>query len=299
MRHRSLALLTATLLLALTSATLTGPALADPPPGPATRKDRTPPRVHLEPYAVPQVGDQVDALYSRPLGGFYWWTTFEVSWSVRDRSGICEQEVGWSSYETFEWDVDPRTGGPTRYFPVPPTARTFAAGTHVFNYWRVWERFVVKVTDCAGNTAYSDVAQAEFGIHEDTHPAVTYDGPWTAVHAARPSTFTDDTTHTTTARRASASITFPGDRPVSLVMTTGPDRGKAAVFVDGRYQGTVDAYAPEPRQRVVMWSDTFGPGTHTLRLVNRATPGRPRIDLDLVVVCTETDTGDCLAESMR
>ena len=52
----------------------------------------------------------------------------------------------------------------------------------------------------------------------------------------------------------------------------------------------MDTYARSTRHRVLVWEGLFPPGPHTLRVVNLATPGHPRIDLDAVLTCTPPNT---------
>jgi hypothetical protein len=68
---------------------------------------------------------------------------------------------------------------------------------------------------------------------------------------------------------------------VALVMAKGPKRGKAAIYFDGTLATTVDTYATANKNRVVMWDrELTGTGNHTVKVVNLATSGHPRIDID-------------------
>jgi hypothetical protein len=69
---------------------------------------------------------------------------------------------------------------------------------------------------------------------------------------------------------------------VGLIMHTGPDRGKVKVYVNGTLQATVDTYATTSRPRVMVWQTIAAAGS-TVKIVNAATPGRTRIDLDAIV----------------
>lgn len=281
-RHRTLTALAAGSMLGLLApALVTATATAAP--------DRTPPTVQLDPWAHLVVGSQVDVIHDAD-GFLFWGADFQIDWTASDASGICAQEVGWSSYDALGSDIDPHIGGPTIFTSVSPEVRTFvAAGLDPFDWQRVEDRFVVKVTDCAGNTSFSNVADSEFGLREDTDPAITYQGRW---HTARFDDAAGGTTHTTSKAGASAQITFTSDGPIALIMETAPSRGEADVYVDGVLRATVDTSSAVTRQRVVVWQDRFPGGTHTLELVNRATQKRPRIDLDAISVCP--GDGSCL-----
>jgi hypothetical protein len=67
----------------------------------------------------------------------------------------------------------------------------------------------------------------------------------------------------------------------ALVMAEGPGRGRARILVDGVLRATVDTYAAVNKNRVVVWdSGPLSAGTHHIRVVNLATPGHPRIDVN-------------------
>jgi hypothetical protein len=66
-------------------------------------------------------------------------------------------------------------------------------------------------------------------------------------------------------------------------MHTGPDRGKVKVYLNGALRKTVDTYAATSRPRVMVWQASVNQGD-VVKIVNAATPGRSRIDLDAVVV---------------
>jgi hypothetical protein len=100
------------------------------------------------------------------------------------------------------------------------------------------------------------------------------------------------TTQKTTQPGATATFDFtasggviPNTRWVlGAIMAKGPDRGRAAVFLDGTKVGTVNTYSDTRTHRTVVWRKTVTPGDHELRIVNRATSGRERIDVDAFVL---------------
>jgi hypothetical protein len=66
-----------------------------------------------------------------------------------------------------------------------------------------------------------------------------------------------------------------------LMMATGPARGRADIYLDGVRRATIDTYAPTNGNRVYVWdSGSLSKGSHVIKVVNRATPGRPRIDIN-------------------
>ena len=118
---------------------------------------------------------------------------------------------------------------------------------------------------------------------------MTYNGTW-ATSAAN--AFSGGTTQKTTQSGASATLHintepygYDVDYGVGLVMAKAPDRGKAAIFVDGLRVATVDTRAASKLNRTVVWRSAFdGRGWHTVRVVNLATAGRTRIDIDAFVM---------------
>ena len=110
-----------------------------------------------------------------------------------------------------------------------------------------------------------------------TPPVFT--GPW------RTSTFSGwsgGTTHKTTAAGATASIQVFGGNVVAVVMAMGPDRGTADIRVNGATVRTVNTYSVTRQNRVVVANilTPAGNAVNTVSVVNRATAGHPRIDVD-------------------
>jgi len=66
-----------------------------------------------------------------------------------------------------------------------------------------------------------------------------------------------------------------------LEMATGPGRGKAAIYLDGVLKKTIDTHAAVNGNQVYVWdSGALAKGTHTIKVVNLATAGHPRIDIN-------------------
>ena len=72
---------------------------------------------------------------------------------------------------------------------------------------------------------------------------------------------------------------------IGLVTTKYKNRGRAKIYIDGRYVTTVDAHSRKFRPRQLIFYKGFAKKrTHYLKIVNLGTPGRSRFDLDAVVV---------------
>jgi hypothetical protein len=73
-------------------------------------------------------------------------------------------------------------------------------------------------------------------------------------------------------------MTFTG-RGIAWVSRTGPAGGRAAVFVDGRYAGTVDLRSATAGFRVVAFSRSWRrPGRHTIAVRPVAGQGQAPVD---------------------
>ena len=74
-------------------------------------------------------------------------------------------------------------------------------------------------------------------------------------------------------------------RGVAIVAPTSPTRGKAAVYVDGTYRGTIDLRSSTTRSRRVVYAISYGSsGTHTIVWRVLGTSGRPLVSLDALVI---------------
>jgi hypothetical protein len=74
-------------------------------------------------------------------------------------------------------------------------------------------------------------------------------------------------------------------RGVALVAAYGPGRGKAKIYVDGRFRATIDLGSTTARLRAVAWQVKWPrSGLHTIKVVVVGTAGRPRVDIDGVIV---------------
>ncbi len=154
--------------------------------------------------------------------------------------------------------------------------------------------WTVKASDAAGNTTRNLVHGGLIAVTQNDGkvdnvwdrlvPTLSYGGDWATTRCACWSRGTvsrsSDPNGFVTAR-----VTVPaGDAThLALVMAKGPDRGRFQVSVDGVLSSTVDTYAAKLRPRVMTWQVALGSGTHTVKVVNLATPGRPTVDFDAVL----------------
>ena len=73
---------------------------------------------------------------------------------------------------------------------------------------------------------------------------------------------------------------------IAIVMPLGQNRGEARVKLDGANQGKIDTYVAGPTQhRTIVWqTPPLAAGSHTIEVINLATPGHPRIDIDAFMI---------------
>ncbi|MEI7744090.1 MAG: hypothetical protein WCK58_10110 [Chloroflexota bacterium] len=82
---------------------------------------------------------------------------------------------------------------------------------------------------------------------------------------------------------ASVTTTFTGTS-FALLATMGRTSGRARVYVDG-VPVVIDLYRSATQLRSVAWARSWAvSGTHTIRIVALGTTGRPRVELDGVIV---------------
>ena len=69
---------------------------------------------------------------------------------------------------------------------------------------------------------------------------------------------------------------------VAWVAITGPNHGSAKIYIDGVLVKTVSTYSRTPHYRRMVWTRRWGIpfALHTIKIVNLATAGHPRISVD-------------------
>jgi hypothetical protein len=148
--------------------------------------------------------------------------------------------------------------------------------------------YEIVARDSQGNTATADVFYSlsvwrwdNTNIADSALPGSwSYTGSWSVSHCL----CADGGTQTyTTGKGASATyrVTVVAGTRVALMMAEGPGRGSFTVAQDGTVRATVSTHTSANANRVLTW--TSGPltaGTHTFRIVNLATKGHPRLDVN-------------------
>ena len=110
------------------------------------------------------------------------------------------------------------------------------------------------------------------GVFQESSVLATYAGSWDRQQSGQ---FMGSYAKVSTQAGAVVDFAFTGSG-VSWIGPKGPNKGKAQVYVDGRYVRTVDNYSGNPRPRESLYTASFSDVTdHTLSIhVLASTAGR-------------------------
>jgi hypothetical protein len=142
-------------------------------------------------------------------------------------------------------------------------------------------RFRVTPVDAAGNTG-APATGPTFTVSRfsENNSDVKYSGSW---KTSKNAVFWGGAARKSLSAGAKASLRFIG-RSVAWVARTGPDRGKATVYVNGTRLATIDLYAPTYQRQRVVWAGSWSSAASRLVTIKvSGTSGRPRVDLDAFV----------------
>ena len=140
-------------------------------------------------------------------------------------------------------------------------------------------RFRVRAQDSDGTWSAWATASASLtpSAVSDRSSLITYSGTW--IRYANASS-TDGWITSSSRAGASARFRFTG-RTVALVALANSARGKASIYIDGKYHATIDTYASTTTYRKVVYVGNWAvAGTHTIEVRVRATTGRPTVSVD-------------------
>jgi GH25 family lysozyme M1 (1,4-beta-N-acetylmuramidase) len=142
-------------------------------------------------------------------------------------------------------------------------------------------RYVVKATDGNGNTGlWAYGPRFTPLLTQQNGSGVSSVGSWTSVSLTSAS---GGSLKYTATKGASATYLFTGSS-VAWVAYRGPNRGSAAVYVDGVYRTTINLYSAAYKAKVIAYAFSWGGnGTHTIKIVCLGTTGHARVDVDAFV----------------
>jgi hypothetical protein len=143
-------------------------------------------------------------------------------------------------------------------------------------------RFAVRAVDRAGN-----VGGFAFGTtflvtgHQESSSSIRYRGTWSPGSS---SSYWGGSARSARTAGATASFTFAG-RTVGWISLKAPNRGRAAIYVNGTYVTTVDLKATSTQGQRIVWSRTWTTSaTRTVVIRVLGTAGRPTVTVDGFVV---------------
>jgi hypothetical protein len=123
--------------------------------------------------------------------------------------------------------------------------------------------------------------------YQETSSLIAYSGPW---GRATNSGYSGGAVRYSNTRGASAALTFSGTY-IAWVGPTGPTRGQAKLYLNGRYIRTVNMYSSQFAASRVLYSATFATQTpRRLAIVVSGTSGHPTVAIDRFVVRRTTTT---------
>lgn len=188
--------------------------------------------------------------------------SFAVSWAATDSVAEMDYEL---EYGTSAGRMTLMTGG--------TSANMYGNLGQTYNYR-------VRGYDGVGNvTAWSSIYKVTVPYDQSS---LRYSSGWRT--ASSPNVFNGSLKYTYTSG-ASATMSFTGGTRAYLVTSTGTNRGKVKVYVDGRYKRTLNLYSAAPTNRAKFYLASFtGSGKHTVKLVQLSSGSRKRIDIDGLAV---------------
>jgi len=128
--------------------------------------------------------------------------------------------------------------------------------------------------------AWTISAPVRVALTQQTYAGITFRKRWRTSTDAR---YSGGSVRRAMVRKASATFLFIG-RGIAFVSSTGGTRGKARIYINGRYRATNDLRGPAS-YRVQAWRKAWTTSaTRTIKVVVLGTSGRPRVDVDAFIV---------------
>ncbi len=138
--------------------------------------------------------------------------------------------------------------------------------------------YQLRAVDRAGNVSATSTARSTVPFDQGS---ATYRGSWST--KTQRGAFRGTVRRSST-RNASATLTRVG-RVIGVLVTTGPGRSGAAVYIDGRFAKAINTSAGSTHMRVYIPVETLTKAAlHSVRIVNFAISSRPALELDGIVI---------------
>jgi len=141
--------------------------------------------------------------------------------------------------------------------------------------------FRVRAIDNRGRVGpWKTAAETRAGTLSDKSSAISWTGSWGLVNGA---SYLGDQAHWTKSSGPTSKLKFTGTS-VAWVGPVGPTRGKAQVYIDGKYVKTVDLKTSTFQARRILFATAVPYGTHTIVVKALGTSGRPTVAIDAFFV---------------
>jgi len=263
--------------------TIAGVAFVWLPSAPAAHAATTGPVIKMNPFVSFTTGQSIwlNTVYSS-TGFPVYNIPVHFSWSATATSGICG----------YDLSVD-NEGGTSQIWA---NQHITSYNDTIDNYNGIFGQsnpgpYDWKITahDCTGNTTTATIWAFPFSITEQDNSrnwgtagaegTFAYTGTWSKSNCT---CATNGTQTYSTKSGASADFlrTYIRGDNTGIVMAEGPGRGRAKIYVDGKLRTTIDTFAQVNTNMVVVFSTWLPAGSHDIKVVNLATQGRSRIDVD-------------------
>ena len=140
------------------------------------------------------------------------------------------------------------------------------------------KRYVTKVMDrYRGGAGRGGVGPVAVRVLGERSSAIVYRGTWRTAHHRG---YGGDAVRYAQSRGASATVRFTG-RGIAWHGPTGPTRGKAKIYIDGRYVRTVDLRRASFDPRATVYRTTWSKvARHSLTIVVVGSKGHPMVAID-------------------
>ncbi len=208
---------------------------------------------------------------------------FTFHWTVTAPAGVCSQTFTDGDYDTLP---------STETVALAKTARSYAVQQLGTDYPRGGYTAYVRITECNGKILTSNTVHVVQWASDDTSAGLSYSSGWGNSSCT---CFEGGSTEWTSTKNA--SVTFQTVRPVdvtgyndttgvdlALIMPKAANRGSAAIYIDGVKKATINTYSKTSINRTIAYQTLLtGTASHTVKIVNLATSGHPRIDIDVVL----------------
>ncbi|WP_160724103.1 S8 family serine peptidase [Bacillus sp. USDA818B3_A] len=140
-------------------------------------------------------------------------------------------------------------------------------GTHTIKIeWTGLKNSLARKSSTAINVDSLTVTNKQSVTVEENNATVSYSGSWIAASSA---SLSGGTAKTASTKGSAAELKFTGEG-VKVLGSTGSNRGKADIYVDGKLVKTVDLYSSTTKYKAAIYeAANLSKGSHVIKIVNR------------------------------